>query len=77
MDLGSMDVRFTGGWEDGSEDDGFEVDFDVDAGDMQDDVFCVYAGQQFVPLEVLDPKTRMYIELFAEGPPEGSDPCMN
>lgn len=61
------------GWQEWEDDDEMhEVDFEVGAeGEM--DVPLAQAG--FVLIGKLDPKTRMYIRIFREGPP--GDPMLN
>jgi hypothetical protein len=67
MDLGTE--SYSEYWEE-FECDGFEVD---SGGEMDAPI----AQSGFVIVGRLDPKTRMYIKLFAQGPPEGCDPELN
>ena len=57
-------------WED--DEDMFDVDFEVDTGGKMD---APVAQAGFVLVGKLDPKTRMYIRIFAGGPM--GDPMLN
>lgn len=62
-------------WEcDGYECCGFEADEYDASGELEEEPLYEV---QFVPLPELDPKTRMIVGLFLEGPPEGCRPWLN
>lgn len=69
---------------DGFDCDGFDCDgFDCDGfgggamGDCGRGFSAPFHQAGFILVGKLDPKTRMLIKLFAQGPPEGCDPGLN
>jgi len=64
-----------GGWDEWDEDDEmYEVDFDCDEEEM---FVCTFPSEDIVPVERLEPVTRMYVHLMIEGPPKGCEPWLN
>lgn len=59
--------------------DDYEVEYDCDGFEVDSggDMDAPISQSGFVLVGQLDAKTRMYIRLFAQGPPEGCDPWLN